>query len=326
MKALSVVAPVTEQPVGDVLDLVGEMIAKDSADLVSEVDARVEEIGSFNEGFAVPKGALLFRFDDTRLQALLARARADHALAAATFKRSKELRESNTIPQQDLDEAEAALRSAEAALALAAEDVSDARVEAPFEGRITRRLVSVGQFVARGTRLASLIRMEVLELVFHVPERFTPWLDIAQVVEFRHAGGASDLMINYLAPRVDPDTRTLEVKAVIDNRDGKLRPGMFGRVRLTVNVNPKACTIPAPALVLSATGSRVVVMNAEGLAEFRPVTPGRRVDGMVEIVEGLKAGERVVVEGHQKIGPGMGIEISPKSSVYGINPEAPAAP
>lgn len=322
MQVLSVVAPVTTQPVGDVLDLVGDLQARDAVDLVSETDARLEEIG-FEEGAAVAKGQLLFRFDDARLQAQLAQARAGHRLAEANLKRGEELRKSGTIPQQDFDQAEAAFRSAEATLALTVEDAADARIVAPFDGVITRRSVSVGQFVGRGQSLAALVQMDPLEIMFHVPERFIARLAPGQNVEFRNATGVDprEAEIVYLAPRLDAATRTLEVKARAANPDGTLRPGMFGRVRLTANVAPQACVIPAAALTLSAEGSRVVVMNAEGRAEFRPVTPGRRIDGMVEVTKGLVAGERVVVEGHQKLGPGVGILISPKSAAYGIEPE-----
>lgn len=319
MRVLAVVAPVATQPVGDVLDVVGDVVARDTVDLVSETDARLEEIG-FEDGAMVEAGQLLFRFDDTRLQAMLEQARANHTLADSNLKRSTALRQSDTIPPQDLDQAEASFRSSEAALALAMKNAEDARIEAPFEGIVTRRLVSVGQFVGRGQVLASLVRVEPLEVVFHVPERFVGRLSLGQGIEFRDAPGgtAETAAIVYVSPRLDASTRTLEVKARLDNRQGTLRPGMFGRVRLTVNVSPEACVIPAAAVTLSAEGSRVVVMNAEDRAEFRAVTAGRRVDGLVEITEGLAAGERVVVEGHQKIGPGMGIDISPKSAVYGI--------
>lgn len=327
MQVLSVVAPVTVRPVGDVLDLVGDVQARDEVDLLSEVEARLEEIG-FEEGAAVRQGQLLFRFDDARLQAALEQARAAHALAEANWKRSQDLRANGTIPQSEADQAEAAFRSATAALALATEDAADARIVAPFDGAITRRTASVGQFVGRGQRLASLVRMDPLEVVFHVPERYLTRLATGQPVEFGAAAGTAGQQaeIVYLAPRLDAATRTLEVKARIANPAGALRPGTFGRVRMTVNVSPEACVVPVAALKLTAEGSRVVVMNAEGRAEFRPVKPGRRVDGLIEIVEGLTAGERVVVEGHQKIGPGMGIAISPKSAAYGIEPEPTKEP
>lgn len=326
MKVLAVVAPALSRPVGDVLDVVGDVTAKDAVDLVAEVDARLEEVG-FEDGAQVAKGTLLFRLDDARLQAQLAQARANHTLAEATLKRITELRQNGTVPQQDLDQAEATFGAAEAALALAMEEASDARVQAPFDGVVSRRLVSAGQYVTRGQPLATLVRIDPLEVVFHVPERFAVRMDVGQAVEFHHAGGTASLPVTYLAPRLDPDTRTLEVKAGIQNPERKLRPGMFGRVRLTVNVDPQACVVPAAAVILSVEGSRVVVMDPEGRAEFRPVTTGRLVDDVVEITHGLKAGERVVVEGHQKLGPGMGILLSPKSAAYGlVPPEAPAAP
>ena len=127
MKVLSVVAPVTVQPIGDVLDLVGDLEARDAVDLVSEVDARLDELG-FEEGREVARGQLLFRFDDERLQAQLAQARAAHALAMANRKRAAELLRSHTIPQQDFDQADAAALGAEAGLALATRNAADAKL------------------------------------------------------------------------------------------------------------------------------------------------------------------------------------------------------
>ncbi len=322
----AVIARAETRAVGEIVDLVGEVVARESVDLIGEVDARLEAVG-FEEGAAVEAEQLLFRFDDARLQARLAQARASHRLAETNLRRGADLLKNETISQQEFDQTEAAFQAAAATLAVAEEDLADARMVAPFAGVITRRRVSPGQFVRRGEALASLVQMDPLEVVFHVPERHLGKVRPGQSVRFRSAGAAMEFEaeVTYLAPRLDPATRTLEVKARLENPEARLRPGMFGRVRMVVDVREDAVVVPAAAVAMSPQGTRVVVMNDEGRSEFRMVEPGRRVDGLIEIRSGVEAGERVVVEGHQKMGPGMRIVVSPRSEAYGIEPEADTA-
>ncbi len=326
MQVLAVLAPANTEAVGDLVEVAGELVARDAVELVSEVDARLVQVG-FEDGARVATGQELFRFDETRFRARHLQAAAEYELARATLERSRELFGSDTIPRQELDHAEARHSAAEAALALAAADLRDTRLVAPFDGRITRKTVSAGQFVARGRLLATLVRSDDPDVLFHVPERHLKALQAGQHITFE--GVASDAprtaTITYLSPRIDPATRTLEVKARLLEPSAADLPGRFGRVRLLLNVVPDALTVPAAALLESAAGTRVVVANGEDRAEFREVVTGRRLSDRVEIVQGLAAGERVVVEGHQKMGPGVGIAVSPKSAAHGIAPSAATA-
>lgn len=123
---------------------------------------------------------------------------------------------------------------------------------------------------------------------------------------------------------LDQSTRTVLAKAEIANPDHRLKPGMFGTLNLILAVREDAVVVPESAIRYSGDQATVVVMNSEDAAEFRPVTVGERLTGRAEISQGLEAGERVVVEGFQKMGPGTKILISPKSEAYGVKPPNPS--
>ena len=126
--------------------------------------------------------------------------------------------------------------------------------------------------------------------------------------------------VTYIAPSVSTASRTVRVKAVVKNRARKLKPGMVGRVKLILESRGKALLIPETAISVSRAGSMVIVVDDKGIAAFRPVTTGERVKGRVEITEGLSAGEVVVIEGGQKLGPGSPVMAAPESEQYGVTP------
>ena len=189
---------------------------------------------------------------------------------------------------------------------------------------MTERLVSLGQFTTRGEKLASLVETDPLEVAFNVPERYIGQLKMDQRIEISVEAWPGQMFsgnVVFISPKVDRASRTVLVKARIANPDMQLKPGMFGKIELIFKARDAALVIPEAAISYSNDDASVVVMNKEGVAEFRPVKVGIRLAGGAEIIEGLEAGERVVVEGFQKMGPGTPISISPESSRYGIGPE-----
>lgn len=318
----AIVAQVEEERIEDAVSLVGSLQARDAIDLVSEIDAVVEEMG-FTEGEPVRKGTVLFRLDEAKLKAGLEVARARFKLAETNFKRNEELLKNQTISQQEFDQVLANFEADQAALDLAEEQLADAIILAPFDGVTGERRVSVGQFVNRGTVLGSLVKMNPLEAVFDVPERYLGQLTAGRTVTVRTAAYGDegfDGEVFFVAPRVDERDRTVRVKAEIPNPDGRLKPGMFGNLALVLAVKDAALTVPESCIKYRGDDASVVVMNEEGKAEFRPVQVGIRLKGRVEVTDGLVAGERVVAEGHQKIFPGGTILIAPGSERYGVTP------
>ena len=327
MIALAVVAPAEKQTVRDEISVVASLASRDEVTVVSELDATVMAIG-FVDGQAVKEGDALVTFDTTQTAAKLEEAKAGYRMAELSYERNQALLKNETISQQEYDQAETDYFNRKAALALAEDNQSKTELRAPFDGVVAEKQVSVGQFVSRGTALTHLISVNPLDAEFDVPERYVGQLQKGQVIHFSAGAFADETFegtVVYLAPSVDPQTRTLRVKAEIANEDGRLKPGMFGSLALVLSERADALVIPEAAIQFTSQGTMVIAVNGAGISEFRPVQVGQRSKGSAEILEGLAAGELVVVEGHQKMGPGMTVHAAPESERYGVTP-GPIAP
>ncbi len=318
----AVIAPAALETVRNEVQVVGSLEARDILDIVSEISAPVEEI-LFTEGQVVEEGHVLARLDDAKLLARLAEAKARRQLAETNFKRAGDLYGSQTISQQEYDQAQAEFDVAVAGYNLLNRELEDTVIKAPFAGVVGSRLVSPGQFLAVGQALTRLVRLDPLEATFRIPERYVGQIKAGQTV-FMHSVALPDQeiigKIYFVDAVIDTITRTVLAKALVDNRGKNLKPGLFGNLKVVLAERENAIVIPESSVRYSGDQASVVLMNPEGQAEFRNVVVGQRMAGRVEIVEGLSEGERVVVEGYQKMGPGTKILISPASEKYGITP------
>jgi membrane fusion protein (multidrug efflux system) len=327
-QVMAVVAPVNPRPVDITLDVVGGLTARNAVDVVSEIPGIVADL-LFTEGATVQTGDILVRLDDEKLKARLAEAEARFTLAATNFRRSEELRSSGTISSAEFDQAQAEFSVAEATLNLLRRELADTVIAAPFTGVIGARLASPGQFVTAGEPITRLTATDPLEAEFQVAEQFISRLKTGQTIALRSIALPDQPIagtIFFIDPALEPRSRTALVKAVVPNPDGRLKPGLFGTVSVLLERRANALVIPEASVRYTGDQASVVVMNTEDRAEFRNVTVGTRFPGEVEIVEGLAPGERVVVEGFQKMGPGTGIMISPESARYGLDVPPPPEP
>jgi len=245
--------------------------------------------------------------------------------AAATLKQVQLTRErmaklfaDQLIPRSDLDAAEAALGVAEgryqeaietahtrqgllaqreSELGIARQQLADSVLTAPFDGAIRERLANAGDYVAAGTPVAVLVRVHPLRLKLAVPEREASGVKIGQPVEVtvegdpaRHTGRMARI-----SPSISEENRTLLVEAEIPNRDGSLRPGSFARAEIVVEASDPAVLVPASAIVTFA-GIEKVIGVEDGKAVEKRVKTGRRAGERVEIVDGIKPGESVVLQ------------------------------
>ena len=318
----AVIAPVVAQTVQSAIQLVGSLKARDAIDIVGEINATVAEV-LFTDGQAVEAGYVLVRLDDAKIVARLNEAKARFNLAKTNYQRSSELHESRTISRQEFDQAEAEYHVAEAVYNLLMRELSDTVITAPFDGVVSERLVSAGQYLLSGQAVTRLIRMDPLEVEFNIPERHVGRVSTGQNVLLRSIAFASESItgeIFFIAPVVNEQSRTVLAKALIPNPDHRLKPGLFGALDVVLEVRENAIVVPESSIRYAGDKASVVVMNDEDRAEFRDVKVGQRFPGIVEVTEGLTEGERVVVEGYQKMGPGTAILISPASAKYGITP------
>ncbi len=309
-------------PIAETLALVGTLAGNETVEVKSETEGTIAEI-LFSEGQPVKKGDLLIRLDDSKLAASLAEAQANLELSATTFERSKVLYRDKLISQQEFDQAAATYQAHKASVELRRRQLADARIFAPFSGVTGSRTISPGQVISKDTTLTWLVDLEIVKAEFNVPERFLSEVKPGQEIQLTVAAYPKQRFtgeVYFLAPQVDPNTRTLLLKARVANPERRLKPGMFANLDLTLTLRQDAVVIPESALISQGERTSVYVINAEGKAQMRPVKVGLRTANQIEVKEGLAVGEKVVTEGIQKVRPGAQVQIAaPPNSPPGTN-------
>jgi membrane fusion protein (multidrug efflux system) len=297
------VSPVTVQKVQDRFEAVGTIEAREAITVVSEIDAVVKDL-PFQEGGFLHRGTLIALLDDSQLSAELARAEALRGQSKATFDRVKAVVDQGAGAPQDLDDAAAALKVADANLAVARARFEKTRILAPFDGIIGARRVSLGSFLRQGQPIADFANIDEIRVIFSVPERFLSRLSMdASVAVSSTAFGGEPLRgkIAVIEPVLDPVTRSARVVARVQNVGRRFRPGMSANVSAVLSERDNALTIPNEALFGSGDQTFVFIVKPDSTVARVPLSLGLRLPNMVEVVDGLKAGMTVVRAGHQKL-------------------------
>jgi membrane fusion protein (multidrug efflux system) len=324
MPTMQVVAvEARRQPVTESLALVGSIAANELIEIKSEIDGTIQEI-LFREGQQVEQGQLLIRLDETKLAADVAEYESNFKLGQANFERAKQLAQEKLISVSEYDQAAATFDVRQATLNRKQRELKDTRITAPFSGVIGARNVSPGQVIARNTLLTWLVDVDPVKVELNVPERFLGQLQLGQTLDLTVAAFGTNQFhgkVYFIAPAVDPNTRTTLVKAEIPNPKLELKPGMFANLELNLQVRENAIVIPETALGQLVEGGGAVVFVVDGASKAQPrkVKLGVRLAGKVEVIEGIETGDRVIVEGLQKIGPGMPVQ-------FAASEARPAAP
>lgn len=316
-------------------EFTGRIEAVETVELRPRVAGYVERV-HYNEGEVVDKGDVLFVIDQRPYRAALARAEAElaHAearvdLTRAEAARAEALGQSRSISREELDQRRSAAAEAEAELLAARAQVDTARldlafteVRAPIAGRTGRALVTAGNLVSEATPLTSIVSLDRVHVHFYADEqsylRYGAMERSGERPSSREAqtpvrvGLASDLgypyegEVDFVDNRLDPSAGTILMRAVLDNRDGQFAPGMFARVQLRGKDADDVMLVDDKAVLTDQDRKYVYVVDEQGLAQRRDVRLGRMAEGLRVIESGLKAGDRVVVRGAQRIFvPGM---------------------
>jgi membrane fusion protein (multidrug efflux system) len=302
-------------PAVDEAGAVGTLRADEAVTIRPEIAGRVSEI-RFNEGQAVARGSLLVRLDQAELAAVLASSEAQAKLDKQRLERSEDLFKKSFISQQALDESRSNYLRSVAKQQEDAAKLAKTEMRASFPGVAGLRQVSEGQYVAAGTDIARLEKIDALKLDFRIPESYIARLKAGQPVKVlvdAYPEKAFAGSVYAIEPGVDDQTRTILLRARVANAEMKLRPGMFARVQVQLGVREQAVWIPEAAIVPRGQDLYVYRVAAGtdggGKVELMKVQTGSRKVGEVEIVKGLAAGELVVTEGIQKIGPGSSVTL-----------------
>jgi membrane fusion protein (multidrug efflux system) len=309
---------------------VGTVTAVNGTTVTTEVSGTVVEI-AFTPGTEVSAGDLLVRLEDSVEQANVEQAKAELNLAEKELRRARDLFDRNSVPQSDLDNAEARLAAAKAALAAQQALLAKKHIKAPFAGRLGIRQISLGQFLSPGTPIVDLQSIDPIQVEFSLPQKELDFLREGLTVR-AVADGLNEALtgqIEAIAPRVDTATRNVRVQALFDNSEGLLRPGMFVNAEVILPEKREVLMIPQTAVVYNAYGDSVylVVDGEEGglVAEQKFIRRGERRGDFVEVAEGLEAGQQIVSQGAFKLrnGGSIAIENEVGTAAPELNPSPP---
>jgi membrane fusion protein (multidrug efflux system) len=341
--------------------LLAELPGRTEASRVAQVRARAAGIlrrQLFREGSDVRAGQLLFQIDDApyratlaSAQAALARAEANLMQTRAQAERYKPLAEANAVSQQEYVSAQAAFKQAEADVASAKAAVQTAEINlgyaavtSPISGRIGRALVTEGALVGQGeaTQLAVVQQIDPLFVNFTQPAGEVLRLRNAIAAgQLARAAGAEAAAVRvvledgsvYPLPgrllfsdlSVDPGTGQITLRAEVPNPKGALLPGLYVRVQLEQAQAQSAIALPQQAVTLASQGASVMVVGGDGKVAPRPVKVGRAQGGQWIVLEGLKPGEQVMVDGFQKLRPNAAVKAVPWRGTASAPAAAPAS-
>jgi len=255
-------------------------------------------------------------------------AAASLALAQSEFARIQSLLEQKVVSQSEFDQRRTqveaarqqvevaknaasqqyqALQGARARLTLAQKAVADAVVRAPFSGVVAERHVSVGDYVSRGTKVATVVRIDPLRIELTVPAQFMSVVGVGQLVVFEvdaYPGRTFEGTVRFVSPALEATQRALTVEAIVANKKGELKPGLFATARLEQPAKTPGVVVPAAAVQTLGGASRVFVVSGN-VVEERLVTLGQTADDTVEVTKGLKSGERVATTGINQLVDGL---------------------
>jgi len=323
------VAPAVQRAVTDLETFSGRLEAAEFVELRPRVGGTIEKV-HFTDGASVAAGALLFTIDPRPFEAEVARAESQLVaaksraeLAQTELTRAQKLLESRAVSRQEFDQlsagartSEADIKAAEAALRVARLNLAYTAVRAPIAGRLSRANVTAGNLVNEQVVLTTIAATNRVHAYFDGSEQ--------TFLRVRAAGNAKPVVrmglanesgyphqgtLDFVDNRLNPQTGAIRLRASFDNRDGRFVPGLAARLTMTTSAPYQATLVPERAIGTDQNRKTVVVVGADGQPQFRVVQLGPLQDGMrVVLGDTVKPGENVVVEGLQRIMPGVPVQ------------------
>jgi membrane fusion protein (multidrug efflux system) len=302
------VVQVEKALVRDELITFGSLRSDESVMIRPEIEGRLASL-HFREGQAVAAGTLLVSLDDAIARAELAQAQANLNLAEKNHQRAQMLFKRGASNAQALDEASAQQQAARASLALAQARLDKTRIHAPHSGFLGLRHASPGDYLSAGQDIVNLEVLDPLKVDFRIPQKAVSQIRLQQTIEISldtYPGERFSGEIYAINPRLDEAGRSQAIRARIDNADGRLSPGQFVKVSVILAERAEALVIPEEAVM--PVGEQLLVnLVVDGKVDLREVKLGKRMDGKVEVREGLVGDETLISAGWQKVRAGMAV-------------------
>ncbi len=288
----------------------GTLVASESVDLQAQASGSITQL-NLREGSFVKAGTLLVKLFDDDLQAQLKKLEAQRESDERTEARMKALLAVSGVGQQDYDNALTELKGVLADIDNIKAQIEKTEIRAPFDGIVGLRNVSPGAYLTPATVVASLQKINPLKIDFSVPEKYAPEINKGDVIKFTISGFTKGFTANVFAiePHVDEDSRMIKVRALVKNPDAKLLPGAFADVEVVLKRIDDALMVPSQCIIPDIRNKNVFIVKA-GLAEARVVHTGIRTESMVQITDGLEAGDTVVTSSLLFVRPKMNLNVA----------------
>ena len=300
------------QPLENVVRSSGTVLASESVDLVAEAAGRIEKI-LFKEGGHVSKHDLLVKINDDDLQAQLKKTELQIHLASEVERRQKKLFDKGGISREQYDITLNQLNTLRADRENLVASIRKREIRAPFNGIIGLRYVSEGGYVSQSTHIGAMQKVNPLKIDFAIPEKYAGHVVVGDIVQL-----TSDEMklqftgtVYAIEPKIDPTTRTLQLRALCDNKSEKIFPGAYVQIELRLQTTADAFMIPTQAIIPVLKGQTVLVRK-NGVVVSAPVTIGTRTASAVQITSGLAEGDTVLTTGIMQLRPGMPVTVTLK--------------
>lgn len=292
------------------LNVTGSVLPNESLELKSEVSGKIISI-FFKEGKQVKKGDLLIQTNDDEIEAQLEKQKYNRKLNEDNEFRQRKLLEKDAISQEEYDNALNRLNTTGADIQLLETQLAKTRIRAPFDGVIGLRFVSEGAYISPSTVIATLYNISPAKIDFAIPGRYSTQVSPGKKIRFTIE---SDLkvyegQVYAIEPRIDPDTRTLKIRALADNKGGNLLPGQFVKVELILQTTSNAILVPTESVIPEQSGKKVFILENGKAKEVR-IESGIRTELSLEVLSGLKVGDTLLTTGILQLRQGLGIKIS----------------
>ncbi len=300
---------VTPSAVSNRIEVPGSLAPNEETAIQPELSGRVTGI-FFKEGGMVSQGAVMVKLYDEDLQAQLKKLQVQLSIARKTEERQSALLKINGISQQDYDLSLLNVRNLEADIQILQTSIAKTSIRAPFSGYAGLRNISMGAMINPQTTITTLRQLHPLKMSFTVPERYGMKVQPGTRVQFSVDGSSQIFQARVIATEnvIAAESRSLLVKALVDQHHERLFAGGFAKVQLTLSDNEAALMIPTQAIIPQARGKKVMVLR-NGMASLEAVTTGVRDSSLVEITTGLKTGDTILISGLMTTKPGSAVKL-----------------
>lgn len=301
---------VTASPFRDKIFVTGSVIAQDEVYLQSEASGRILSL-TLTEGGFVTKGTLLAKINDADLQAQRRRAELTLELAKIREARQRQLLDNRAISQQDYDIVINEVNTIKAEIDLIDANIAKTEIRAPFDGLVGLRSISEGGFVTVGTRLATLQNVDRIRIEFSIPERYAASVRTGDIITFTRQGSDQTYRatISAIEPRIDPNTRTLAIRATSLNPQRLILPGAFAQITYSLKEVNNALMVPSEAFV-PESGQVFLFLYKSGVAQRVAVEAGIRTDSQIQVLSGIAPGDTVLTTGILQLRERMPVRLS----------------